>query len=77
MDFFYAYPGLSLRSNPGLELANAFGVVPGPKLANTIGVFILFRSTHTNFVEVFQQIRRIVVDPVRTGSLQLFSTITT
>jgi len=27
MDFFYVYPGLSLRSNPGLELANAFGVM--------------------------------------------------
>jgi predicted outer membrane lipoprotein len=54
---------------PGPKLANAFGVVPGPKLANAFGVFILFRSTHTNFVEVFQQIRRIVVDPVRTGSL--------
>jgi len=27
-------PGLSLRSNPGLKLANAFGV-----LANAFGVF--------------------------------------
>ena len=24
--FLYAYPGFSLRSNPGLTLANAFGV---------------------------------------------------
>jgi len=24
--FFYAHPGLSLRSNPGLGLANAYGV---------------------------------------------------
>jgi hypothetical protein len=24
--FLYAYPGFSLRSNPGLKLANAFGV---------------------------------------------------
>jgi hypothetical protein len=24
--FCYAYPGFSLRSNPGLKLANAFGV---------------------------------------------------
>ncbi|HEU4933856.1 MAG TPA: hypothetical protein VFT48_17350 [Pyrinomonadaceae bacterium] len=27
MFFFYAYPGFSLRSNPGLQLANAFGVL--------------------------------------------------
>jgi hypothetical protein len=25
--FFFANPGLSLRSNPGLKLANAFGVI--------------------------------------------------
>jgi len=42
-------PGLSLRSNPGLKLANAFGVIvliprlslrsnPGLKLANAFGV---------------------------------------
>ena len=31
-------PGLSLRSNPGLELANTFGVTPGLKLASTFGV---------------------------------------
>ena len=30
-------PGLSLRSNPGLKLANAFGVT-GPELANAFGV---------------------------------------
>jgi predicted outer membrane lipoprotein len=27
-----------LRSNPGLKLANAFGVNPGLKLANAFGV---------------------------------------
>ncbi len=32
-------PGFSLRSNPGLELANAFGVFPGLELANALGVF--------------------------------------
>ena len=36
------YPGLSLRSNPGLKLANAFGVkldaTPELKLANAFGV---------------------------------------
>ena len=26
---FLFHPGLSLRSNPGLKLANAFGVNPG------------------------------------------------
>jgi hypothetical protein len=26
--FFSLYPGFSLRSNPGLKLANAFGVIP-------------------------------------------------
>jgi len=31
-------PGLSLRSNPGLELANAFGVILGLDLANGFGV---------------------------------------
>jgi predicted outer membrane lipoprotein len=34
-------PGLSLRSNPGLKLANAFGVIhidPRLKLANAFGV---------------------------------------
>jgi hypothetical protein len=31
------FPGLSLRSNPGLKLANAFGVT-GLKLANALGV---------------------------------------
>jgi len=25
--FLFDYPGFSLRSNPGLELANAFGVI--------------------------------------------------
>ena len=29
-------PGLSLRSNPGLELANAFGVSLELKLANAL-----------------------------------------
>jgi len=32
------YPGFSLRSNPGLKLANAFGVNVGPRLANGFGV---------------------------------------
>jgi hypothetical protein len=41
-----AYPRLSLRSNLGLELANAFGVFPlrsnlGLELANAFGVFPL------------------------------------
>ena len=31
------YPGLSLRSNPGLKLANAFGVEEGG-YANAFGV---------------------------------------
>src|SRR5688500_2921059 len=31
-------PGLSLRSNPGLELANAFGVPAALELANAFGV---------------------------------------
>jgi len=30
--------GCRLRSNPGLELANAFGVNPGLELANAFGV---------------------------------------
>ena len=30
--------GCRLRSNPGLKLANAFGVNPGLKLANACGV---------------------------------------
>jgi predicted outer membrane lipoprotein len=33
-------PGLSLRSSPGLKLANAFGVYIGLKLANAFGVYI-------------------------------------
>ena len=31
-------PGFSLRSNPGLRLANAFGVNDEPRLANAFGV---------------------------------------
>jgi predicted outer membrane lipoprotein len=31
-------PGFSLRSNPGLGLANAFGVIRLLKLANAFGV---------------------------------------
>jgi len=31
-------PGLSRRSNPGLELANAFGVNTGLELRNAFGV---------------------------------------
>jgi predicted outer membrane lipoprotein len=31
-------PGFSLRSNPGLGLANAFGVIRDLKLANAFGV---------------------------------------
>jgi predicted outer membrane lipoprotein len=31
-------PGFSLRSNPGLELANAFGVNLGLEIANAFGV---------------------------------------
>jgi len=38
-DFKINVPGLSLRSNPGLELANAFGVKPELELANDFGVF--------------------------------------
>src|SRR6185369_8643991 len=38
------YPGLSLRANPGLELANAFGVIVGIpacwNLANAFGVIV-------------------------------------
>ena len=34
----YEYPGFSLRSNPGLQLVNAFGVNPGLKLVNPFGV---------------------------------------
>jgi hypothetical protein len=30
--FIHSIPGLSLRSNPGLKLANAFGVFPNFKL---------------------------------------------
>jgi hypothetical protein len=30
MWFLHIFPGLSLRSNPGLELANAFGVKHRP-----------------------------------------------
>ncbi len=29
-----AYPGLSLRSNPGLKLANAFGVIIPERLVS-------------------------------------------
>jgi len=36
--FTLRYPGFSLCSNPGLELANAFGVNPGLELANAFGV---------------------------------------
>ena len=42
--FFYQYPGFSLGSNPGLELANAFGVfvvLTWLKLANAFGVTVL------------------------------------
>ena len=38
MTMYVLIPGLSLRSNPGLKLANAFGVNPGLKLANAFGV---------------------------------------
>ena len=40
--FIYRIPGLSLRSNPGLELANAFGVWVRPQLelANAFGVWV-------------------------------------
>jgi hypothetical protein len=30
--FYFWYPGLLLRSNPGLELANAFGVTEHKRL---------------------------------------------
>jgi len=42
--FFYQYPGFSLGSNPGLELANAFGVfivLTWLELANAFGVFVV------------------------------------
>src|SRR5262249_19458262 len=40
--FLYAYPRFSLRSNPGLKLAIAFGVsCPRAKLANAFGVSCL------------------------------------
>jgi hypothetical protein len=32
------FPGLSLRSNPGLELTNTFGVITRAELTNTFGV---------------------------------------
>jgi len=32
--FKFIFPGLSLRSNPGLELANAFGVIQIDALPN-------------------------------------------
>jgi len=32
-----AYPGLSLRSNPGLKLANAFGVNSNPQAIKSFG----------------------------------------
>src|ERR1700752_432205 len=40
-------PGLSLRSNPGLELANAFGVKAPLKLVGSFGVGALLRSVKT------------------------------
>jgi len=36
--FWVRFPGLSLRSNPGLKLANAFGINAKPELANAFGV---------------------------------------
>jgi len=37
----YTYPGFSLRSNPGLRLANAFGVIKLAEIANAFGVIKL------------------------------------
>ncbi len=38
MVIYVLIPGLSLHSNPGLKLANAFGVNGGQSLANAFGV---------------------------------------
>jgi len=35
---YFLIPGLSLRSNAGLKLANAFGVNGGQNFANAFGV---------------------------------------
>jgi len=35
---YFLIPGLSLRSNTGLKLANAFGVNGGQNFANAFGV---------------------------------------
>jgi predicted outer membrane lipoprotein len=45
MDLYALDPGFSLRSNPGLKLANAFGVML--KLANAFGVIIQFQLRRT------------------------------
>jgi hypothetical protein len=37
----YTYPGFSLRSNPGLRLANAFGVIKLAEIAHAFGVIKL------------------------------------
>ena len=40
MHFRFAYPGLSLRSNPGLKLANAFSVLRrSVRLTNDTGTY--------------------------------------
>ena len=39
MIFDFLFPGLSLRSNPGLKLANAFGVYREADIADAFGVY--------------------------------------
>ena len=34
--FLMTYPGLSLRSNPGLKLANAFGVIQTARVDSNV-----------------------------------------
>src|SRR6185369_11212138 len=52
------YPGLSLRANPGLELANAFGVIVGiPACWNLANAFGRYRR-NSGMLEFSERLRR-------------------
>ena len=48
--FLYLVPRVVASSNPGLELANAFGVNPGLELANPFGVLVKLNASKTRMI---------------------------
>jgi len=61
-------PGLSLRSNPGLKLANAFGVFIQISISEPFGVFIQFQLA--NAFGVFIQFSKLTQYRSLTGFAQ-------